>query len=61
MIMGGVIRMGKHDSGAVQVYTHNDDITTNNYITLDHDNKPHRRLSLTVLLPQMHILPIMQG
>ena len=27
---------------------HNDDITTNNYITLNHDNKPHRRLSLTV-------------
>ena len=41
--------------------THNDDITTNNYITLAHGNKPHRRLSLTVLLPQMHMLPIMQG
>ena len=30
--------------------SHNDDITTNNCIRLDHDNKPHRRLSLTVLL-----------
>ena len=41
--------------------THNDDITTNNYITLDHNDKPHRRLGLIVLLPLMHMLPIVQG